>query len=170
MNQKQGAMVGERGDVWPIGALAPYGLTPPLHVVPLAAGAGINNQVRVVRTGAGQFLWKHLTHADPAHILAEHGLLGWLAGANLPFGTPQPLATAPRATDSPPPAAVAMRSSAGSPANRSHAATRPRSRRWGRRSGCSTARWPRCPSTSARPGRRMGRWPRSIRACPIRPR
>jgi Ser/Thr protein kinase RdoA (MazF antagonist) len=98
MNQKQGAMVGERGDVWPIGALAPYGLTPPLHVVPLAAGAGINNQVRVVRTGAGQFLWKHLTHADPAHILAEHGLLGWLAGANLPFGTPQPLATAAGAT------------------------------------------------------------------------
>lgn len=53
-------MADERGDVWPISPLAPYELTPPLRVVPLAAGAGINNQVRVVRTGAGRFLWKQL--------------------------------------------------------------------------------------------------------------
>ena len=78
---------------WPLAALAPYGLTPPLHVLPLAAGAGINNQVRVVRTGAGQFLWKHLTHAAPTLIQIEHRLLAWLAEAGLPFGTPQPLAT-----------------------------------------------------------------------------
>lgn len=86
-------MTGEQDDVWPIGALAPYRLTPPLHVAPLATGAGINNQVRVVRTGAGQFLWKgYLAHADPARILAEHRLLAWLAGAGLPFATPQPVA------------------------------------------------------------------------------
>jgi len=75
-------------------SVAPYGLTPPLHVAPLAAGVGINNQVRVVETGAGQFLWKHLTHAAPPRIPIEHRLLAWLAEADLPFGTPQPLATA----------------------------------------------------------------------------
>ncbi len=83
---------------WPLAALAPYGLTPPLHVLPLAAGAGINNQVRVVRTGAGQFLWKRLTHGAPERILIEHRLLVWLAEANLPFGTPQPLPTVTGAT------------------------------------------------------------------------
>lgn len=83
---------------WSLAALAPYGLTPPLHVLPLAAGAGINNQVRVLQTGAGQFLWKRLTHGVPERILIEHHLLGWLAGAGLPFGTPQPLATATGAT------------------------------------------------------------------------
>jgi hypothetical protein len=41
---------------WSLAALAPDGLTPPLHVVRLSVGAGINNRVRVVRTGAGQFL------------------------------------------------------------------------------------------------------------------
>jgi len=86
--------VDEEVEPWPLAALAPYGLTPPLHVLPLAAGAGINNQVRVVRTGAGQFLWKRLTHGAPARILIEHRLLAWLAEANLPFGTPQPLPTA----------------------------------------------------------------------------
>jgi len=84
--------------VWRLGGLAPYGLTPPLHLAPLSAGAGINNQVRVVRTGAGRFLWKHLAHTDPAHTLAEHRLLDWLAETSLPFGTPRPLATADGAT------------------------------------------------------------------------
>ena len=79
---------------WSPAALAPYGLVPPLRVTPLAAGAGINNQVRVVQTGAGRFLWKgYLTHADRARILAEYRLLDWLAEAGLPFGTPRPLAT-----------------------------------------------------------------------------
>ncbi len=91
-------MAVERGDVWPISPLAPYELRLPLHVVPLAAGAGINNQVRVVRTGAGRFLWKHLAHTDPNRTIAEHYLLAWLAGAGLPFGTPQPLATAAGST------------------------------------------------------------------------
>lgn len=85
-------------DPWSLAALAPYGLTPPLYVAPLAAGAGINNQVRVVRTGAGQFLWKRLTHGAPERALVEHRLLAWLAGSALPFGTPQPLPTGDGAT------------------------------------------------------------------------
>lgn len=89
-----GIAPGEASEHWDTADLAAYALTPPLTIAPLTAGAGINNRVRVVRTGAGQFLWKgYLTHADPARILAEHRLLGWLAGASLPFGTPRPLAT-----------------------------------------------------------------------------
>ena len=85
-------------EIWSVAALAPYRLTPPLEIVALAVGAGINNQVRVVRTGAGQFLWKQLTHAAPERTLSEHRLLARLAGASLPFGTPRPLATASGAT------------------------------------------------------------------------
>lgn len=84
--------LGEDSGPWDAAALEPYHLTPPLTITPLVGAAGINNPVRAVETGAGRFLWKgYLTHADPARILAEHRLLGWLAGAGLPFGTPTPL-------------------------------------------------------------------------------
>jgi len=162
-------VAGEQGDVWQIGGLAAYGLTPPLHVAPLAAGAGINNQVRVVRTGAGQFLWKHLTHSAPTRIVIEHRLLAWLSGAALPFGTPQPLATVSGETLIPVAAGgwqALFRWLPGEPLARHDP---DRSRHWARRSGRCTARWPPCPPPSPPPGRRMGRWRRSTRACPLRP-
>lgn len=84
--------LGEDSGPWDAAGLASYRLTPPLTIAPLVGAAGINNQVRAVDTGAGRFLWKgYLTHTDPARILAEHRLLGWLAEAGLPFGTPTPL-------------------------------------------------------------------------------
>lgn len=87
--------LGETSGPWDVADLAAYDLTPPLTLAPLDAPGGINNQVRVVATGAGRFLWKgYLTHADPARIVAEHRLLGWLAGAGLPFATPAPLPSA----------------------------------------------------------------------------
>jgi Ser/Thr protein kinase RdoA (MazF antagonist) len=87
--------LGETSGPWDLAELAAYDLTPPLSLAPLDAPGGINNQVRVVTTGAGRFLWKgYLTHADPARIGAEHRLLGWLAGAGLPFATPAPLPSA----------------------------------------------------------------------------
>jgi homoserine kinase type II len=80
--------------VWSVNALeAAYALIPPVGVTTLDGPVGINNQVRVVRTGAGQHLWKrYLTHADSEHIRAEHRLLTWLAGADLSFAVPTPIA------------------------------------------------------------------------------
>ena len=92
--------MGGAGEAWP-GDLAAglYALTPPVEIAPLDKRGGSNNDVRVVRTGAGQFLWKrYLTHADPARILAEHRLLAWLDAAGLPFAVPAPLRTRDGAT------------------------------------------------------------------------
>ena len=49
-------------------ALAAYDLAPPVEVSPLSGGT--NNPVLLVRTGAGEFVWKgYATHADRASIL-----------------------------------------------------------------------------------------------------
>lgn len=91
--------LGEASGPWAAGDLAAYPLVPPLTVAPLVGAGGINNQVRLVETGAGRFLWKgYLTHADPARIVAEHRLLDWLTDAGLPFATPAPVPTRTGAT------------------------------------------------------------------------
>ncbi len=84
---------------WSLVALTPYQLVLPVTVQPLVDRAGLNNQVRLVESGSGQFLWKHYqTHADPARILAEHRLLRWLGAQGLPFAVPAPLAATSGAT------------------------------------------------------------------------
>lgn len=75
-------------------ALADYDLTPPVEVSPLPHATGINNRIRVVRTGAGTFIWKtYLARRDPAAIRYEHRLLTWLARQTLSFATPRPVPT-----------------------------------------------------------------------------
>src|SRR4051812_14686355 len=75
-------------------ALAAYALTPPLAVVALSDASGINNRIRIVRTGAGTFIWKtYLARRDVAAIRYEHRLLTWLAGQMLSFTTPRPIPT-----------------------------------------------------------------------------
>jgi len=91
--------LGEASGPWDVADLAAYPLVPPMAVAPLVGAGGINNQVRLVETGAGRFLWKgYLTHADPARIVAEHRLLAWLASAGLPFATPASVPTREGAT------------------------------------------------------------------------
>jgi homoserine kinase type II len=76
------------------GALAPYDLAPPVRVLPLADAGGINNRVRVVRTGAGTFIWKtYLAGRAPATIRYEHRLLAWLTEQPLSFATPAAIPT-----------------------------------------------------------------------------
>ena len=71
-------------------ALDAYDLAPPVEISPLSGGT--NNPVLLVRTGAGEFVWKgYATHADRAAILYEHRLLGWLAGRGLSFAVPAPV-------------------------------------------------------------------------------
>jgi homoserine kinase type II len=71
-------------------ALAAYDLAPPVELSPLSGGT--NNPVLLVRTGAGEFVWKgYATQADRAAILNEHRLLGWLADRGLSFAVPAPV-------------------------------------------------------------------------------
>jgi homoserine kinase type II len=68
-----------------------YDLAPPVTVEPLAGG--INNTTHLVRTGAGDFVWReHRARRPQATILYEHHLLTWLAQQPLSFGVPVPLA------------------------------------------------------------------------------
>ncbi|MGI8856116.1 MAG: phosphotransferase [Thermomicrobiales bacterium] len=84
--------------------LASYDLTQPVEIFALSGAVGINNHVRGVRTGAGDFAWKtYLSHRDPATIRYEHRLLAWLAGQSLPFATPLPVPTRSGDTLSPTP-------------------------------------------------------------------
>lgn len=102
--------LGESSGSWEVDDLAAYRLMPPLTIAPLGGPGGINNQVRIVRTGAGRFLWKgYLTHADPAPILAEHLLLDWLAGAGLSFAIPALVPTREGATLLPAPGGAGWR-------------------------------------------------------------
>lgn len=78
-------------------ALAAYDLVPPVTVE--ALGGGINNATRLVRTGAGDLVWRqYLAQRERETILYEHRLLTWLAGQPLPFGVPVPLASRTGAT------------------------------------------------------------------------
>lgn len=71
---------------------AAYDLAPPVVIQPLPDAGGINNAVRAVRTGAGEFVWKrYAAHGDPAAIAREHRLLGRLSEARLSFAVPVPL-------------------------------------------------------------------------------
>lgn len=120
--------LGEKSGPWREAELAAYSLVPPLTVAPLVGAGGINNQVRLVETGAGRFLWKgYLAHADPVLILAEHRLLAWLADAGLPFATPIPVPTREGATLLPAPGGAGWRALfawlAGGPLERRNPAT-----------------------------------------------
>lgn len=72
--------------------LAAYDLVPPVTVE--ALGGGINNSTRLVRTGAGDLIWRqYLAQRGRDTLLYEHRLLAWLADQPLGFGVPAPLPT-----------------------------------------------------------------------------
>lgn len=72
--------------------LTAYDLPPPVTLFALPGAGGINNTVVGVRAGAGEYVYKtYSTHGNPATILYEHRLLGWLAAAGLSFAVPVPL-------------------------------------------------------------------------------
>ena len=68
-----------------------FSLVPPVVVEPLGR-AGVNNAVWLVRTGAGEFIWK-LLHAgvSPAALEYEHWLVGELARQSPPFALAVPV-------------------------------------------------------------------------------
>ncbi|MCW5851600.1 MAG: phosphotransferase [Anaerolineae bacterium] len=72
--------------------LAAYDLVPPVTVE--ALDGGINNATRLVKTGAGDFVWRQYRAQRPAEtLLYEHRLLAWLTHQTLSFGVPIPLAS-----------------------------------------------------------------------------
>jgi homoserine kinase type II len=77
---------------YPTTRLPDYDLAPPITIAPLAQ-AGVNNAVWLVRTGAGEFVWKELRHAaGTATALAyEHWLVEELARQSPPFAVPVPV-------------------------------------------------------------------------------
>lgn len=77
---------------------AQFRIEPPVAIEPLGS-AGVNNAVWLVRTGAGEFIWKLIrTGADPASLRYEHRLLGELARQSPPFALPMPVPTRAGAT------------------------------------------------------------------------
>lgn len=78
--------------------IAQFRLAPPVAIEPFGP-AGVNNAVWLVRTGAGEFIWKLIqTGADPAALHYEHWLLGELARQSPPFALPVPVPTRAGAT------------------------------------------------------------------------
>jgi homoserine kinase type II len=69
-----------------------FNLVAPIGVEPLVQ-SGVNNAVWLVRTGAGEFVWKELRHAagSAAALEYEHWLLGELARQSPPFALPVPV-------------------------------------------------------------------------------
>ena len=59
---------------------ADFALIPPIAIAPFAQ-AGVNNSVWLVRTGAGEFIWKESRHAlgSVAALEYEHWLIEELA-------------------------------------------------------------------------------------------
>ena len=81
----------------PHAILAAYDLAAPLTVERLVGG--INNTTHLVRTGAGDYVWRQYRRRRPqATLLYEHRLLAWLAAQPLSFGVPVPLAARNGAT------------------------------------------------------------------------
>jgi len=69
-----------------------FDLVPPVAIAPLGQ-SGVNNAVWLVRTGAGEFVWKELRHArgSAATLEYEHWLIGELARQSPPFAMPLPV-------------------------------------------------------------------------------
>jgi Ser/Thr protein kinase RdoA (MazF antagonist) len=78
--------------------LAAYELAPPVTITRFAR-QGVNNALFLVTTGTSRLVLKVYTHVhDVASLHYEHGLLGRLSTAGLPFALPTPLATCEGAT------------------------------------------------------------------------
>jgi len=71
-----------------------FALIPPIVIAPFAQ-AGVNNTVWLVRTGAGEFIWKESRHAlgSAAALEYEHWLIEELARQSPPFAVPVPVRT-----------------------------------------------------------------------------
>ncbi len=69
-----------------------FNLVPPVVIAPLGQ-SGVNNAVWLVRTGAGEFVWKELRHAagSAAALEYEHWLIEELARQSPPFAVPVPV-------------------------------------------------------------------------------
>lgn len=69
-----------------------FTLVPPISIAPFAQ-AGVNNTVWLVRTGAGEFIWKESRHAlgSVAALEYEHWLIEELARQSPPFAVPVPV-------------------------------------------------------------------------------
>lgn len=149
--------------------VAAYDLTPPVAVHPLPDAGGINNAVRVVRTGAGDFVWKrYAAHGDSAAIAREHRLLARLAASRLSFAVPIPLPTRDGATICP--CRVRPAGASSPPAcrvGRSIATVLRRSPHSGRRWENCIGHWPGFESSHPSRARSMATCAGFIPPCPI---
>src|SRR5579875_2003785 len=59
---------------------------------------GTNNDVRIIETPSGNFVWRRYDNLTIDQVRTEHALLRWLAGRNLAFRVPAPVTTSSSST------------------------------------------------------------------------